>query len=288
MQVGFVGVGAMGAAMAGHVTKAGHDVIAWDLDAAALAAATDGAVSAARGLADLANRVEVAVIMAARDEQTRSIVAGLLDGGLAVGATIVVAATNDPRTMIDLGARCAKQGIGFVDAPVVYGLRGAQEGDLVSLCGGTAEDIARVLPVLSCYSRSVEHLGPCGAGQIGKTCNNMMHWALCVANYETLALARACGLDAGEMRQTLLKCPARNGTLERWDTTRLTWHEKDMDVVLTLAQDAGLPLPLFGLVDQLVKRLGPADIRALLDGQPARYLGLDIPEGPFPVVSAKA
>ena len=120
------------------------------------------------------------------------------------------------------------------------------------------------------------HLGPVGTGQLGKACNNMMHWAACVANYETLALAKACGIDAQAMRETLLKCPARNTTLERWDTTKFTWHEKDMDVALEIAQAAGLGLPLFGAVDQLVKRLGPKDVRELLHEDEASYLGLPI------------
>ena len=91
-----------------------------------------------------------------------------------------------------------------------------------------------------------------------------MHWAACVANYETLALAKACGINAQAMRETLLKCPARNTTLERWDTSKFTWQEKDMDVALEIAQSAGLSLPLFGVIDQLVKRIGPKDVHALL------------------------
>ncbi|KKL94974.1 hypothetical protein LCGC14_1859300, partial [marine sediment metagenome] len=147
----------------------------------------------------------------------------------------------------------------------------------ISLCGGAPEDVATVTPILMSYSRSVEHLGPHGAGQLGKTCNNMMHWAACVANYEVLALAKSCGIDAQAMRETLLKCPARNTTLERWDSSRFTWHEKDMDVALDLSQQAGLSLPLFGAVDQLVKRLGPDRVRELLHEEDAEYLGLPIP-----------
>jgi len=142
---------------------------------------------------------------------------------------------------------------------------------------GAFEDVATVTPILMSYSRSVEHLGPHGAGQLGKTCNNMMHWAACVANYEVLALAKSCGIDAQAMRETLLKCPARNTTLERWDSSRFTWHEKDMDVALDLSQQAGLSLPLFGAVDQLVKRLGPDRVRELLHEEDAEYLGLPIP-----------
>ena len=276
MRAGFVGTGAMGAAMAGHAVRAGHDVHAFDADPEALSHAEAAGATPARSVGDLAD-AEAVVVMVARDDQTRAVVGELLDAGLGAGSTVIVTATNHPRTMIALASDVARGGAGFVDAPVCYGLQGARSGDLISLCGGSVDDVAHVTPLLMTWSRSVEHLGPVGCGQIGKTCNNAMHWAACVANYETLALARACGIDAQAMRETLLKCPARNTTLERWDTTRFTWHEKDMDVALDLAQSAGLGLPLLGLVDQLVKRIGPDDVAALLRGPEAAYLGLPIP-----------
>ncbi len=83
-------------------------------------------------------------------------------------------------------------------------------------------------------------------------------------------------MNAQAMRETLLKCPAYNRTLERWDNSKFTWHEKDMDVVLDLSQQAGLALPMFGAVDQLVKRLGPDRVRELLHEDDAEYLGLPI------------
>lgn len=260
----------MGAAMAGHAAQAGHDVQVFDLDAEAMARAAKGGVRVAT-LEQIASEAEVSVVMVANDDQSRSVVEALLQAG--ARGVVVVAATNHPRTMVELAGLCAQHGVAFVDAPVCYGLKGAIDGDLVSLCGGDAEVVDRIRPVLQSYSRSVEHLGPVGCGQLGKTCNNMMHWAACVANYEVLSLARSCGIDAQQMRETLLKCPARNTTLERWDSTRFTWHEKDMDVALDLAQEAGLSLPLFGAVDQLVKRLGPDQVKALLYGEEAEYLG---------------
>ncbi|HZI06479.1 MAG TPA: hypothetical protein VEZ71_20790, partial [Archangium sp.] len=96
-----------------------------------------------------------------------------------------------------------------------------------------------------------------------------------------LLLAKRWGMDAQRMREILLQCPGRNVTLERWDTTRFTWHEKDMDVALDLAQEGGLALPLYGQVDQLVKRLGPDRVRELLHGAEAEYLGQRVvPLGP--------
>lgn len=276
MQVGFVGTGAMGAEMAKHVAAAGFTVMAFDSDDEALRAATQGAVMAADGLASLARKCDMMIVVVANDLQSRAVVHEILSSETRDGAVIAVGATNHPRTMIDLAADCAHRGVGFVDAPVCYGLQGAKQGDLVSLCGGEAEAVEMIRPVLMAYSRSVEHLGSVGSGQLGKACNNMMHWAACVANYETLALAKSCGIDAQTMRETLLKCPARNTTLERWDTTRFTWHQKDMDVVLDLSQQAGLALPLFGAVDQLIKRLGPDQVHALLYEPQAQYLGQPI------------
>ena len=277
MRVGFIGVGAMGALMAGHALAKGFTVSATDTDAAALAECAASGVQAADSLRDLSQMAETFIIMVANDKQSSGVVMELLSCPLPDDALIIVAATNHPRTMIELAAACRGKNVGFVDAPVCFGMSGARQGDLISLCGGTSEDVDRARPVLLSYSRSVEHIGEVGCGQLAKTCNNMMHWAACVANYETLALAKACGIDAQLMRETLLKCPARNTTLERWDNTKFTWHEKDMDVALELSQSAGMALPLFGMVDQLIKRLGPDNVRELLHESSATYLGLDIP-----------
>jgi len=278
MIAGFVGVGAMGEAMARHAAKSGFDVEVFDADQEVMDRLKASGLTVASSLADLGKKADTIIIMVATDSQCESVVDTLLASGVKDGAVLVVSATTHPKTMVELSARCEKQGVGFVDAPVCYGMQGAKNGNLISLCGGRKSDIDKVYPILMSYSRSVEHIGDVGCGQIAKTCNNMMHWAACVANYETLALARACGINAQSMRETLLKCPARNTTLERWDTTRFTWHEKDMDVALDLAQKADLPLPLFGAVDQLVKLLGPEMVKSLLHGGPAHYLGKEIVE----------
>jgi 3-hydroxyisobutyrate dehydrogenase len=272
MKVAVVGVGAMGRAMAGHIARAGHSLLVNDIDPGTRALAADDGLAVTDTLADAAASAETFVVMVATDDQSRSVCANILAAGNP-GSVIVVAATNSPNTMRELAGKAAENGFGFVDAPVVFGLQGARQGTLVSLCGGSVRDVERVGPVLMAYSRAVHHVGPVGAGQLAKTCNNMMHWAACVANYEMLLIAKRYGVDAQKMREILLDCPARNGTLEHWDTTRFTWHEKDMDVALDLAQAGGVPLPLFGQVDQLVKRLGPDQVKALLHGAEAEYLG---------------
>jgi 3-hydroxyisobutyrate dehydrogenase len=272
MRVALVGVGAMGRDMARHLETAGNELIVTDVSPEARARAAADGRNVADTLEETAKAAEVFVVVVATDDQSRTVTEGILKTGKP-GSVIVIAATNNPNTMRDLAEKASAAGFGFVDAPVVFGRQGAADGTLVSLCGGTEEDVERVRPVLMAYSRAVYHVGPVGAGQLAKTCNNMMHWVACVANFEMLLLAKRYGVSAQRMREILLDCPARNGTLADWDTTRFTWHEKDMDVALDLAQAGDLALPLFGQVDQLVKRLGPDQVKELLYGKEAEYLG---------------
>jgi 3-hydroxyisobutyrate dehydrogenase-like beta-hydroxyacid dehydrogenase len=262
----------MGLAMAGHVLDKGLEVAAFDVDRERMELAHQRGLAAKASLCDLARAADAFILVVATDEQVVTVAEELAQSA-ADRATIVVAATISVETVRDLGLRLATHGKRLVDAPVVYGASGARAGTLLSLCGGAAEDIERVRPVLMCYSRDVVHVGPLGAGQVAKTCNNLLHWVHCVANFEALLIAKRYGLDAQRMREVLLECPGANGTLQRWDTTRFTWQEKDMDLALALAQKAGLMLPLAGQVDQLIKTLGAADVKALLYGPEATYLG---------------
>lgn len=276
MRVGFIGLGAMGRAMAGHVLRAGHDVTGIDIDPQANDAAAGQGIKIVPELATIAANSDVVVVVVATYAQSTTVVEGLLAKDPPAGLIIAIAATNHPDTMVALEARAAQVNVGLIDAPVVFGLRGAIEGDLGSLCGGAIANIEKARPVLDTYSRFVEHVGGIGAGQLAKTCNNMLHWAFCVANYEVLALSKRYGVPPARMRDILLQCPARSGTLERWESTNLTWHEKDMDVALEMAQTGELSLPLFGHVDQLVKLLNRERFQAMMNGKDVDYLGQPI------------
>jgi len=271
MKVAVVGTGEMGLAMAGHMLDGGHQVSGFDVSAERLAAAAEKGIKAAGSLGDLSD-AEAFILVVATDQQVIDVCETLSESA-AKGSIIAVAATISPETMLQLGPKLKDKGIGLVDAPVVYGASGARSGTLLSLCGGSEADVERIRPVMMCYSRDVVRVGPLGSGQIAKSCNNLLHWVHCVANYETLLIAKRYGIDAQRMREILLQCPGTNGTLARWDSTRFTWQEKDMDVTLELAQKAGLMLPLAGQVDQIIKSLKADDVKGLLYGEEASYLG---------------
>jgi 3-hydroxyisobutyrate dehydrogenase-like beta-hydroxyacid dehydrogenase len=270
--IGFIGVGDMGLPMSGHMVASGFDVIAYDIDPDRLAAAAAGGARPASALSELVQNAEIIVACLRTDDQMEGVAEELVTHGRA-GQLIVVAGTHSLDFMHRLAGIVKRQDMRLIDAPVVFGAAGARDGTLLSLCGGDAADVELARPVMLSYSRDVEHVGPLGAGQLAKTCNNLLHWIHCVANFEALAIAKRYGVDAQRMREVLLKCPGDNGTLRRWDSTRFTWQEKDMDFVDELAQNGGLVLPLSGQVDQLIKTMSAADVAALLYGQECSYLG---------------
>jgi len=182
--------------------------------------------------------------------------------------------------ILEAAAIAKKGGLKVIDAPVCFGLGGARDGTLASMVGGAKADVKKATPVLECYSRAVHHLGALGCGEIGKTINNMLHWVHSLANQEALLLGKCYGIDAQALRETLLECPAKNGTLERWDGTRFTWHEKDMDIAMDLAQSRDLPIPLFGQVDQLIKFSHWDDVQELLHTKKISYLGRTLKAAP--------
>jgi 3-hydroxyisobutyrate dehydrogenase-like beta-hydroxyacid dehydrogenase len=270
--IGIIGVGEMGLPMSGHLVARGFDTIAYDIDPERLSAAADGGAKTASDLSEVARKSDIFVVCLRTDDQMESVAEDLVEHGKP-GQLIVVAGTHNVEFMQRLAGIVKRKDIRLIDAPVVFGAKGAQEGSLLSLCGGEEVDVERARPVMMAYSRGVEHVGPLGAGQLAKACNNLLHWIHCVANFEALAIAKRYGVDAQRMREVLLKCPGDNGTLRRWDSTRFTWQEKDMDFVLELAQNGGLVLPLSGHVDQLIKTMSAADVAALLYGPECTYLG---------------
>lgn len=262
----------MGLPMSGHMTAAGFDVIAYDMDEDRVAAAVAAGARPASSLSELAQNTDIIVACVRTDDQMEGVAEELVTHH-SPGQLLVTAGTHSLDFMRRMAMILKRGDIRLIDAPVVFGAAGARDGTLLSLCGGDAADVERARPVMLSYSRDVEHVGPLGAGQLAKTCNNLLHWIHCVANFEALAIAKRYGVDAQRMREVLMKCPGDNGTLRRWDSTRFTWQEKDMDFVTELAQAGSLVLPLSGHVDQLIKTLSATDVEALLYGPECTYLG---------------
>jgi len=263
-KVAMIGLGAMGLQMARHMAAKGLVVRGYDIDAAALARAGALAIATAASAAEAADGADIAIVMVQTDAQVEDVVrSGMLER-LARGAVICIASSVAPETCRRMAALAAPHGIGILDTPVVLGQEAASNGTLTVYVGGDEAAFTRALPALQAFGSRVLHLGPLGAGQIAKTINNLLLWACMCANMEALTLAKTLGVDVPRLVEALGHGSGANWSLSRWGKSTGKWAEKDMDVALDMAQQARLPMPLAGLVDQLVKTINQERMRALL------------------------
>ena len=195
MDVGFVGVGTMGAPMARHLVAAGHDVRAFDRVAAAVAG-----VAGATGVASAAAAADGAACVflslpAPADVEAAVVGAGGVLAAAHPPAHVVDLSTSSPDVVRRLHERCAEAGVGFVDAPVSGGRVKAESGDLSVMAGGDDADVAAVEPLLQAFAAQVFHVGPAGAGTVAKLVNNQLFLAAAVLVQEAYVLGAAAGLD---------------------------------------------------------------------------------------------
>jgi 3-hydroxyisobutyrate dehydrogenase-like beta-hydroxyacid dehydrogenase len=262
---GVIGLGAMGLQMARHMVGKGFEVAGTDVDRAAMQRAETHGVRPCASPAELAAHADVVIVMVATEEQVDDVVrgSGLIER-LAPGAVICIASSVSPQTCRELARRAGARGIGLLDTPVVLGQEAANSGTLTVYAGGEERWVSRAMPVLGAFASKVIHVGASGNGQFAKTANNMLLWACMCANFEVLTLAHALGVDVPKLVEALTQGSGANWSLSRWGTGTGKWAEKDMDVALTIAQDAKVPVPLAGLVDQMVKSINQEKMKALL------------------------
>jgi len=200
-QLGFVGVGTMGAPMARHLVAAGHVVRVVDLDpqaassivgATAVASAAEAAAGASCVLLSLPGPADV---VAAIDGPQGVLMAGVLP------AHIVDLSTISPDVARTLNERCAEVGVGFVDAPVSGGRVKAESGELSVLAGGDDDSVSAVEPLLRCFAAQVFHVGPAGSGTVAKLVNNQLFLAAAVLVQEAYVLGAAAGLEPADLHR---------------------------------------------------------------------------------------
>jgi 3-hydroxyisobutyrate dehydrogenase len=264
-RTGVIGLGAMGLQMARHMVNKGFEVSGYDVSADATKKAQSHGVRICGSVVEVGKNAEVVMVMVATDKQIHDVVerSGLLDT-LARGAVIAIASSCSPETCRALAKLAAPKGISIVDVPLVLGQEAMDNGQVVAYVGGDDAAVAKARPAIDTFSRQVLHVGDVGAGQITKSINNMLLWACMVANFECLSFAKQLGVDVNRLIEALGHGSGANWSLSRWGKSTGKWAEKDMDVALDLAQSAKMPMPLAGLVDQLVKHLNQEKMKALM------------------------
>jgi len=271
--VGVVGLGAMGRPAAEFLAASEFDTFAFDLDTAALDAIAQKGATPMSSLTDLAEKSTVVFVFVPSDDDVRSVCLG--DDGLLAGAqpgsVLAICSSALPETCEAIAAAGAERGVDVLDAALTGGVRGAEAGEINLLVGGEEEVLDRIRPVLDPWCGSVHHMGALGTGQVGKTVNNLVHWAQISAINEALRFGQRLGVAPAKLREALKDGPTDSRTLREIEQMRFTWHKKDLANAFAMAQTVEPPieLPVAATAREAMLSITVDSVAALLaDKQP--------------------
>ena len=254
--VGVIGLGKMGLPVCRHLMAKGYPVVAYDVAAAAVERAKSIGAAIASSPGDLASRCDLVIVLTAFEEQVEDALfgAGGVIGAARPGTIVGVGATISPSSMKELAARVAANRLIALDIPICRGEPAAEAGQLLITGGGDKAAFEACRPAFSAFADSIHHLGPAGAGQVGKMVNNLILWACISANHEGLKLGDKLGADLDALQRMLIDSSAQNWALEtRIDRHPMPWAEKDMMIALAEADAARPSLPLSGTIKEVIK-----------------------------------
>ena len=270
-RVAFIGLGAMGYPMAGHLVSQGHEVTVFNRTlATAERWQQEVAGHVALTPAQAAEGAEFVMCCVGNDGDLGSVTVGEQGAfsAMSAGSVFVDHATASAQVARELGAEAQLRGFEFLDAPVSGGQLGAQNGVLTIMVGGAQGAYQRAEPILQCYARMQRLMGEIGSGQLTKMVNQICIGGLLQGLSEALHFAQSAGLDAEAAMEVISKGAAQSWQLENRYQTMLAgefdfgfaveWMRKDFSIVFDEARRNGARLPVTALVDQFY-----ADVEAM-------------------------
>ncbi|MEE8528325.1 MAG: NAD(P)-dependent oxidoreductase, partial [Gammaproteobacteria bacterium] len=290
MKTGFIGLGAMGTHMARNLHRKGYLTAVWNRSqqkAETLAAETGCAVTDNPGA--LAKSCRVVVTCVSRDSDVLEVMDSIAPH-IRPGTIVVDCSTTSADTARQAAARLAAADAAFLDCPVSGGTEGARDARLAIMVGGNADAFDRARPVLEAMGDHVVLMGDVGAGQATKACNQIMVAGINQAVTESLAFARAEGLDMDKLIGVLENGAAGNWFLKNRGPTmvrgdyplgfKVILHEKDLGICHDMAERHSVQLPVVEMTLIHYRRLadeghGDEDISALYRLK-SRLFGIDV------------
>ncbi len=274
-KIAFIGLGVMGFPMAGHLSRAGHDVNVYNRThkKAQLWCQQYGG-QWGKTPAETAKDADFVFACVGNDHDLREVTCGEQGAftGMKEGALFIDHTTASATVSRELAGIANERGIGYLDAPVSGGQQGAENGALTVMVGGEEGDFKRAETVIDCYARQVTLLGPVGSGQLCKMVNQICVAGLIEALAEGLHFARAAGLNPEQVIDVISKGAAQSWQMENRYRTMLAgeynhgfavdWMRKDLDIVLEEAANNGSRLPVTELVNAFY-----ADVQAMGGGR---------------------
>ena len=253
--LGFVGLGAMGAPMVRNLLRHGHAVVVWARRPEAMAPLVSAGAHVAGSPADAAARSDITLTMVTDGAAVEDVTlgdAGVVQGARP-GALVVDHSTIAPEAARRIAAGLAANGIEMLDAPVSGGKAAAEAGELAIMVGGPEASLERVRPILACYARMIVHIGPNGAGQVAKACNQICTIVNQLGAAEAMLLAERSGVDPRRVKEVMMGGFAASRMLDLQAPKMIArdfdgkvesrLHHKDIQIVLGLARTLEIELP---------------------------------------------
>ena len=281
-KVGFVGLGIMGRPMAKNMMEAGYELVLHNRSPEkAEELAEEGNATAAGSPREVAEACDIVITMLPDSPDVEAVVAGE-DGvleGIRDGALLVDMSTISPVVTEELSRKVREQGASMLDAPVSGGDVGAIEGALSIMVGGSEEDFERASPLFDVMGKAATHVGPTGAGQVVKACNQIVVALTIEAVSEALVLGSKGGVAPEKLVEALSGGLAGSAAMEAKKEKffshdfepgfRIELHHKDLGIALAAGREYGVALPATAIVDQMLEALkakgrGDRDHSALL------------------------
>ena len=258
--VGFIGLGSMGFGMARNLVVKGYDVLAYDVAPEPVERLVREGGRRAESLAQIGETCERVMVMVVNGEQVDAVVSGE-NGVLQTmsGGVIMVHSTIALSEIRRVAAQAQARGVQVIDCPVSGGVVGAMEGTLTILSGGDAAVFAAQRPLLEAVAANITHLGPLGAGLVGKLANNLILGVGRLAIAEAFAMAKKAGLSVEALYQTMLTCTADSkqlrsleGALLRGEYPPATFHgTKDLSAAVDSGRTVDQAMPVTSLTREL-------------------------------------
>ena len=282
MNVGFIGLGTMGAPMASNILNKGHTLTVFDVVPPAVKGLVMQGARAAASVLQVAEASDVVITMLPDAPDVERVALGPegIVEGLRKGAIYVDMSTIDPGTTRKVGAAIRAKGGAMIDSPVGKTADAAVAGTLTLMVGGDAADIARVRPVLDCMGTDFFHCGELGAGQTVKLINNLLATCIAEASIEALVAGTKAGITLDTMlsvfrttmawsSQLAVAMPKRPLAGDFSPGFMMKLAHKDCRLALQLAEGLGVSAPvgraaLASLDQGLARGLGDDDVGALL------------------------
>jgi 2-hydroxy-3-oxopropionate reductase len=260
-KVGFVGLGIMGAAMAGNLLEAKHELVVHTRTKAEQLISYGALV--ADSPREVAQVSDIIITMLPGPPEVDEVIAG--EGGLLEGARegslIVEMSTSSPLLARELAHAARERGVRMLDGPVSGGDLGARDGTLSIMVGGEDDDFERARPLFEVMGETVVHVGGAGAGQVVKACNQIVVALAIEAVAEALVLGSKAGVAPDRVIEVLSGGLAANKVLDvkgekflSHDFTpggKVEYHRKDLGIALAAGREYGVTLPVTALVEQM-------------------------------------